>query len=159
MRTITLTQGKVALVDDADFDRVNAHKWHAMKIDRRFYAVRNIPTPNGKQTRQYMHQFLLPGVPRIDHRDGDSLNNQKESNLRPATRQQNGRGFRHKAVNKTSQFRGVSWYKQRSKWIAQISVDGKNIYLGLFKIEEDAARARDAATRKYYGEFAHLNFP
>lgn len=158
MKTIPLTQGKVALVDDADYEAVSQFKWCALKIGRRFYAVRNVRRPDGKIANQYMHRFLMPGAPEVDHRDGDGLNNQR-NNLRPATSQQNHQGFKSKAAGKTSKFRGVSWRKERQKWRGHIQVDGKFVHLGSFKNEEDAARAYDAAARKYFGEFASPNFP
>ena len=48
------------------------------------------------------------------------------------------------AVRNTSRYRGVSWHKQKSKWVAQIGIDGSTKHLGYFESEEDAARAYDA---------------
>lgn len=158
MKTIKLTQGKAALVDDADFERVKAHKWHALKSRRGFYAVRGLRKSDGKKTLQYLHRFLLPGVAEIDHRDGNGLNNQRE-NLRPVTHQQNMQGFQRKRLGATSKFRGVSWYKNISKWEARIQVSGKRIFLGHFTDETKAARAYDAAARHYFGDSAYFNFP
>jgi hypothetical protein len=58
-----------------------------------------------------------------------------------------------------SKYRGVNWNKRNSKWIAQISYDGKNRGLGSFEDEEEAARTYDRAARAHKGEKAQLNFP
>lgn len=157
MRKILLTQGKVALVDDADFGAVNAFGWCAAKLGRGFYAVRNVQQADGSRATQYMHQFLLPGVPRLDHRDGNGLNNQRD-NLRPATARQNQQGFQRKRANTSAQFRGVTLHFC-GKWQARIGVNGKKIHLGYSRSETDAAKAYDDAARKTFGEFASPNFP
>lgn len=159
MKTIPLTQGQVAFVDDADYEAVSQFKWCAKKSRQNFYAHRRIPKPDGKGTTQSMHGFLMPGVPEIDHRDGDGLNNQR-GNLRAATHQQNMQGAQRKRVGATSKFRGVCWNKESGKWVAQIQLYGKKIFLGYFKDEADAARAYDLAAREYYTDgFYQLNFP
>lgn len=155
MKEIPLTKGKVALVDDADFEAVNAFKWYVTKAGRRFYAAR------GSKVRIYMHRFLMgPRVPGVDHRDGDGLNNQRE-NLRPATTAQNAQAFRSEKIGATSIYRGVRVRRhlRNAKWTAEIKVSGKKIHLGYFILETDAARAYDVASRKYFGEFASPNFP
>lgn len=91
----------------------------------------------------------------IDHKDRDKLNC-LDDNLRICEHQQNECN-RVKNKNNTSGFKGVHWSKAANKWIAEIVVNYKNIYLGLFKIKEDAARAYNVAAIKYHGEFAVLN--
>jgi len=158
MKEIQLTRGQVALIDDEDFDRANAFKWFALKGKNTFYAARSVPV-NGKRNLQYMHKFIMGDNPLkldIDHRDGDGLNDQKE-NLRLCTRSENQMN-RGPNKNHSSVYKGVCWHKSTKKWIVHIQIDGKLIYLGLFNNDKYAAKAYDQAAKKYFGEFAYLNF-
>lgn len=157
MKAIVLTRGRIATVEDTDFDVVNQFKWHAVRDGKTYYAVRNSPAVNGRRILLYQHSFIL-GVKGVDHKDGDGLNNLR-SNIRPATQQQNIRSHRRKSTNATSKYRGVCWDAGRQKWLTQAYKDAKHIYRGWFDNEEDAARAWDAAVSQHYGEFATLNFP
>lgn len=91
MKTIPLTQGKVALVDDEDYEELSRFKWCATKNRRgKFYAVRGGPRAGGGSPTVQMH-VVIAGTPAgmdTDHIDGDSLNNQR-SNLRICTRAEN----------------------------------------------------------------------
>lgn len=93
----------------------------------------------------------------IDHIDGDGSNN-RIANLREAT---NAENMRNRGGNKntTSQYCGVSWHRQTSKWLARIMLFGKRTHLGSFTDEIEAAKAYDVAALKLHGNFARLNFP
>ncbi len=158
MKEIQLSQGKVALVDDSDFEYLNHHKWYAHKGHNTFYARRHAPRVNGKQHTILMHQVIVGnGSESVDHIDGDGLNNQSH-NLRIATHQQNmhNTGKQH---NNSSGFKGVTWNKDCKKWQAQIQANGKHHYLGLFATAEEAAEVWNTAARAWHGEFARTNFP
>lgn len=155
---LPLGKGHAAVIDFVDFDKVRDFVWCAQRRSQSVHAFRSDRRADGRRTRIYLHNFLLPNVGRVDHRDGDGLNNQRD-NLRPASTQQNGRGFRHKAARATSQFRGVSWNSRKQKWIAGITVNYATEHLGGFTVEQDAARAYDVAARKHFGQFATPNFP
>lgn len=159
MRTIPLTQGKVALVDDADFERLNQHRWFAYKKQRKnriiWYAARQLPRVNGKQKIRYMHQEIAEVTDpllEVDHKNSDGLDNQRE-NLRPATRRQNMQNML-KASNRSSTLKGVVWHRRAQKWQAQIRVNGRNTYLGLFTDETVAGNAYQQAAEQHFGEFA-----
>jgi hypothetical protein len=154
MKEIQLTQGKVALVDDEDFDYLNKFKWQACKNRAgNWYAQRHLEA--GGNIR--MHCELFPGVNEIDHKNSKGLDNQKH-NLRPATRGQNNANGR-KRKGCSSRFKGVCWNKQKQCWMTRIHVLKTQIHLGLFDSEKEAARAYDRAAKRYYGEFARPNFP
>lgn len=157
MKEISLTRGKVALVDDEDFDWVNQFKWYACKGRRRFYGRRTRAKAEGGG-KQLLHHFICPKWKFIDHKNGNGLDNQKE-NLRASSTAQNLRAYCLKAVGRTSRFRGVSWGRRDEKWAAGIRVSPKKVFLGYFDKEEDAAKAFDRAAIRFGFAREALNFP
>jgi hypothetical protein len=158
VREIPLTQGKVALVDNEDYEELVQYKWYAHKQDHRWYARRNTRTVTGKRTTVRMHREIMGEAPGqdVDHWDGDGLHNWRE-NLRYCNDAENSGNAHHKQANCTSRYKGVSWFKSHGKWRAKIAFNYKSIHLGLFDNEDDAARAYNAAARQYFGEFACPN--
>ena len=61
---------------------------------------------------------------------------------------------RLKRRNCTNPLKGVSWHKNTGKWQAQIQINGKETYLGVFENPEDAHAAYVEAANKWHGEFA-----
>ena len=157
MKTIELTQGQVALVDDDDYEWLNQWKWCAHWQGLRWYAVRRAPTIDGKQYKIRMHRVVIDAQPgqQVDHKDRDGLNNRRD-NLRLCTNSQN-QANRGKQAGCSSKFKGVTWHKQTGKWQARIRVHRKGIYLGVFDDEVEAGRAYDDAAIEHFGEFARLN--
>ena len=56
--------------------------------------------------------------------------------------------------NNTSGYKGVSLVTY-SRWHAQISVGGKQVWKKTFKTREEAFAARQAALPRFHGDFAH----
>jgi hypothetical protein len=88
----------------------------------------------------------------IDHRNGNPADN-RIANLRECSHAQNARNVGRR--RNRSGFKGVS--PRGRKWIAQIGLNGRTIYLGLFATAQKAADAYDEAARLYHGEFARTN--
>jgi hypothetical protein len=169
MRTVPLhgkiAAGRVALVSDHRYELVMQYRWNVWEYQRRGrhdgpYAVASVwnrSLSSGQQQSKIRMHNLIMGCPGVDHIDGDGLNNQ-DTNLRIATQAQNSCNQRPQG-GRTSAFKGVSWDRQRQRWYAHITVNGKMRNLGRHRSEIDAAAAYDAAARAAWGEFAHLNFP
>lgn len=151
---IYLTQGKVALVDDEDFLRINQFKWHARwhEQTQSYYAQRMTSRKLGKQRSIQMHREVLGasvGV-QVDHINCDTLDNRR-SNLRLATNAQNVMNSGVRCDNKSG-FKGVT--KDRDRWSARITLSGKTMRLGSFRTPEEAHAAYCAAAKALHGEFA-----
>lgn len=141
--------------DDQDADLVGKWKW---RVTGNGYAYRNAWV-DGRSVKTYLHRVILnpTGSVEVDHINGDRLDNRR-SNLRPCTRADNNAAARRTRKGRSSKFRGVTWAKDKQRWQAQIGYRGKNIILGRFAAEEDAARRYDEEARKLYGDFARPNF-
>ncbi len=150
-RTIQLTQGQIALVDDDDYERLSAFKWYADKRPHTFYAARNSRKSEGRKRVIHMHTQIIDANI-IDHCDRNGLNNQR-ANLRAATTGQNSMNSKKRRDSETSKYKGVYWNQGNSKWMVRLA--GK--YLGYFDDEIQAARAYNAEALIRYGEFAELN--
>ncbi len=155
MKEIDLTKGKIALVDDEDFEYLNQWKWH---VNHNGYAIRQLSkkeSPNIRQ-RLFMHHAILPRNDLvIDHIDGNKVNNQK-SNLRYASVLNN---TRNQTIRKDSScgYKGVYFSLQKNKWHARIKTSTKRLHLGFFDSSKEAAKAYNQAAIKYFGQFANLN--
>jgi len=158
MPIIGLTQGKVAQVDDEDYEWLNQWKWyhHDGYAARKERGPRSAPHPI-----ILMHRAILspPNGMFIDHINMDGLDNRR-SNLRICTAAQNNYNRKsHHTKSATSRFKGVRFHSRLGKWHAFIVItQGKQTHLGYFEDEIAAARAYDAAARLHFGDFARTNF-
>jgi hypothetical protein len=156
-KEIILTQGKVAIVDDEDFEYLNQWKWCVSNTCGKFYVGRSITVSKNKQKRILIHRFIMKpdkGMV-IDHLDGNPLNNQK-NNLRICTHSDNMRNCKI-SIKNTSGYKGVSFVKKNNTYKSAIKFNKRTIYLGYYIDPIDAARAYNTAAIKYFGEFANLN--
>ena len=149
-KSIPLTRGKFALVDDEDFDFINQFKWFAHESKGKSYAERKLRNVHVK-----LHRVLLNAPPdkEVDHINGDGLDCRRE-NLRLCNHKQNTQNARLRKDN-TSGYKGVSSTVE-GRWRAHIR--GNKVFIGCFGTPEEAARAYDKKAIELFGEFAKLNF-
>lgn len=159
MKKIPLTQGKVAIVDDEDYESLVLYKWRSTKKKVAKTSYANRIDDDGRCI--LMHRMILgieyrsPVV--VDHKNGDGLDNRRK-NLRIATIAENGRN-RGKQKNNKSGYKGVSRSiipnSLRIRWRAQIQHKGKEIHIGMFDTPEEAHEAYKKYAKKLHGEFAN----
>lgn len=156
-KTIPLSRGYVATVDDEDFEWLNQWKWRVSGSSERglLYAVYYFYEGKKKMCMR-MHRVILglslKDTMQGDHINGKSLDNRR-SNLRLATNKQNCRNLGLGKNNKSG-YPGVHWDKSRSKWMAFIKVDYHRKHLGRFDDFEEAVAVRKEAELYDFGDFA-----
>ena len=146
---IYLTQNQITVVDIQDYEYLNQWKWAAQKRNNQqgYYVFRtqHLGYSDGKKNRKkiYLHRLIVEKILKrelkrkeiIDHINHNSLDNTR-SNLRKISPRQNTQNKEEKG---TSNFPGVSWDKNRKKWVAGIRINGKKKNLGSFLSERKAA--------------------
>jgi len=161
---IDVGHGLKTIVDKADYDLIKDYTWFAAKnTDKIRYAQTNIKK-DGKYTIIHLHWLILSDIPIgmvRDHINGDGLDNRRD-NLRICKPKHNSRNQKRHRDAVHSKYKGVTYNGQsnrRRPWVSRIIVDYKQIYLGYYETELEAAKAYDVGAKRYFGEYARLNFP
>lgn len=160
MKTILLTQGQRAIVDDEDFPLLSTQKWfaHKGKQSHLWYARRQTPRPGQKTILMHRVLLLAKKGEVIDHKNGNGLDNRR-ANLRFCTRSEQSLNCR---ASSKHGFRGINFSsksREGNRWYAHVRVRGKWIALGSYGTAEEAARAFDRLAPKYMGTLYRPNFP
>lgn len=132
------------LVDVADFERVNAHRW----CYRVGYARRHVRSEDGKYRPIHLHRFLMGDPPPdvlVDHMNRNTLDNRR-CNLRLATRKINQQNV---PATGRSPHRGVYLHKASGLWHARAVIDGRTHSLGYFHDEDEAGHVAQQFRLKY----------
>jgi hypothetical protein len=155
VRALKLSNGGFALVDASDYPTVLQYTWWGSQG----YVVRALPRQGQKNSPlQSLHVFLLGEKEghEIDHKNGSGLDCTR-GNLRFVTHSFNLANRPKPKGKYTSKFKGVSWHKQKGRWRATIKVNYRQLHLGLFFDEVQAAEAYNKAALDFFGESANLN--
>jgi hypothetical protein len=159
-RRIYLGEGEWTIVESPDYYLLRDYNWYLYGKNRKFYVVRTTKVGNERTKTVAMHREIMnaPKGKLVDHRNSAPQDNRRE-NLRFATPAENVRNRRKTSSKTSSKYIGVYRDKPRKRWVAHLKHKNKMIWLGRFDEETDAAKAYDAAAKKYFGEFARPNFP
>lgn len=155
MKTIALTKGRYALVDDADFEWLNQWKWSFVNRNAG-YAQRNAQREAGGREWIKMHRLITecPKGMVVDHINGNPLDNRR-SNLRVCTQQQNCLNTKV-SKNSRSGYKDIFWMKDKNRWLVQIMYKGEKTDGGYFIELSEAIEVRDRLIQELHGEFAHV---
>ena len=162
MKEIPLTRGYAAIVDDEDYERFSRFKWKAdVRKSGAVYAKRfEEKMVNGVRFRRsfYLHREIMGSAGRhslVDHTDQNTLDCRKK-NLRTCSHAENLRN-RPKRKNTASKLKGVR-KTPSGRFVSKITFQYRDIHIGTFDTEADAAIAYDSKAKELHGEFANLNF-
>lgn len=136
------------LIDLEDIPKVKSIGWHLTQSKRNTrYCISNKGV--------LLHRLLMddPEGMVIDHINHNGLDNRK-CNLRICTNQENICNCEIPKNNKSG-CKGVYWAKDKQKWTVQVTINNKTKYIGRYENLEDAIKARQEASKKYYGDFAN----
>jgi len=164
--------GLIAWVSEEDRELQERYHYKAKSAGTKeiphYYALR--AEKFGQSTIEYyLHnevweRMMGSKLPRgflVDHINRDKLDNRR-SNLRLATPSDNEANKRKRRTQgdgqPSSKYKGVNKTKTKERpWRAIITVERRQIALGKFADEIDAAKAYNKAALHYYGEFAFIN--
>lgn len=149
MKEIPLSRGMYTVVDDDVYAWASKVRWYAGSGTRgKWYAARTVRV-DGRNTTCLLHR-LIAGVEglEVDHRDGNSLNNQRE-NLRPVTKLVNARNRIQK--HGSTGVRNV-WRLPSGRFRVRLGPKDGRIQIGTYDTLEAASLAAEQARLKYYGD-------
>lgn len=101
----------------------------------------------------YLSYGYLPKY--VDHKNGNRTDN-RPKNLREATNAQNIANSNSRKGS-SSKYLGVCFSKNHGKWLANITSNNKNYYIGIYSNEVDAALAYNEQAKRLHGDFANIN--
>lgn len=151
---ILIVKNTEVFVDKEDLEYLSQFNWRIINGN---YIARERSRTLGKITI-LLHREIIncPKNREVDHINGNPLDNRKE-NLRIVTRSKNMMNKRKLKDTFSSKYKGVHWHKHNKKWIAKLRYNKKDIYLGSFMLEKEAALAYNKKAKELFNEFANLN--
>lgn len=147
-------------VDEIDRCFLDNFAWGFYSTPRHngVYVVFQNSIKNGAYRNKKLHRVIAGAKlgQFVDHINGNPLDNRR-SNLRICTQAENNRNAIKRKTAKTSEFKGVSFYKPTKKWFAQLQIEGKKINGGYHATEKEAAQAYNRLALEHFREYAVIN--
>lgn len=139
-------------IDEGDLHLLEEYAWYIINKKGSIYI-----TSRHNRRTVYLARIIMGDDINylVDHINGDTLDNRRE-NLRYCDKRTNAQNSRSRKGS-TSKYKGVSWDRFREKWRAMIKFEGRQIFIGRFDCETEAAKCYNHYAIKYFGEFARLN--
>jgi len=147
-------------IDYEDYDIIKNILW---RIDIHNYVVAEETSSVGKRGKKiYLHRYIMEKYGHnLENLEIDHINNirydNRKINLRTCTKPQNCYNRKMNKDGCTSKYKGVSYRKDRNKWITQLTKNGKNQFIGRFDNEIDAAKFYNEKCKEVFGDLAKLN--
>ena len=147
-RRLRLASGYYALVDACDYEGVRKYKWHRVRGRHTYYAKRNGKMITGVRGKKvFLHRQIMKLKPfdrlEVDHRNRNGMDCRK-NNMVVTTRSKNLLNSKVSSRSKTK-VKGVSWNKNAGKYVAQMSINGRQTYLGYFRTIRQASKIVEQA--------------
>lgn len=141
------------IFDKEDYDKIKNYTWR--KNDSGYYIGRKLNDTTGYRVHRVILNVTDPKLD-VDHIGGiETRYDNRKSNLRICTHAENMMNVPPKSNLTKSGVPGV--YFDHGKWVARISENNNEHYLGRYDNKEDAIAARKEAEEKYFGEYSYDN--
>ena len=158
LKSITRNANNQAIIVVNDLECiVDDDKWHELSQIKWSKEKSGYINSNINKTIVLMHRYLLnPSKNEIVDHINNIRHDNRISNLRIVSPPINAHN-KLKKQNCSSKYIGVSLDKKTNKWISYISINSKQIHIGKFELELDAAKAYNNKAIELYKENANLN--
>ena len=131
------------LIDIEDIEKIQKLKWRVSK-NKNGYYVRAWGRKDYKYKQiVYLHRYIMncPGDMEVDHINHNTLDNRK-CNLRVCTMLENKQNVPKRENNKSG-YRNIHWDKNRKKWRVRMTINKKEVKVGIYETVEEALIARN----------------
>ena len=147
------------IIDTEDWDKVKEYTWGITDYGNNNNQPYSRTKVGGNKNLSLHH--LIAGKPTkgmvVDHVKHASTLDNRKSNLRVVSYSQNAQNRIRNRNKESSQYKGVYWRKDTSKWRAMIMHKGRLAHIGHYACEHEAALAYNKKALKLWGEYALLN--